>query len=131
MNRLPLELTVGMRTPAIAIAAFVMKRGAASSAEILATFQLSEQTLRRRRPELRQLGIDFVGNGSGSYYVERTLVDQLPSQPTNYLPTPCQTRPLRPVHETRETPKKGVDSGSAAISDGERGRPMPSPLGRF
>jgi hypothetical protein len=71
-----------MRAPALAIAAFVTSRGAASSAEILEHFLIDQSTLRRRRAELRRLGIAFVENGSGSYYALAELVratQQLPS----------------------------------------------------
>lgn len=62
-----------MRAPASVIAVFILERGGASSAELLMMFRLSEQTLRRRRPELRRCGIEFVERGSGSYYVPREL----------------------------------------------------------
>lgn len=63
-----------MRAPATAIASFVVSRGGASSHEILQHFLMDTTTLRRRRPELRQLGIVFVENGSGSYYAPTELV---------------------------------------------------------
>jgi hypothetical protein len=53
----------------MAIAAFVRRRGAAHSGELLDEFLLSESTLRRRRPELERLGVRFVENGRGSLYV--------------------------------------------------------------
>lgn len=69
-----------MRAPAEAIACYVLGRdGAASSAEILEHFDLSEQTLRRRRPLLARLGVVFVENGSGSRYVATELAKQLPA----------------------------------------------------
>jgi hypothetical protein len=72
-----------MRAPALAIASYVRGRdGCASSAEILERFGVGQSTLRRRRPELRRLGIAFVENGSGSFYALAELVrgtQQLPS----------------------------------------------------
>jgi hypothetical protein len=68
-----------VRVPALAIAAFVHERGAAYSAEILDQFVISEQTLRRRRPELRRLGLVFVENGRGSFYATAELTDRLPT----------------------------------------------------
>jgi len=58
-----------VRAPAIAIAYYVAGRdGACSSHEILEHFGMDRTTLRRRRPELRRLGITFVQNGAGGYY---------------------------------------------------------------
>jgi hypothetical protein len=58
-------------------------RGAAYSGEILDEFGISESTLRRRRSELRALGIEFAENGRGSLYFTAELARQLPttSQP--------------------------------------------------
>jgi hypothetical protein len=78
--RIPLSPT---QAPALAIAVFVRKRGAAYSAEILDSFDISESTLRRRRPELHRLGIEFVRRGRGSFYADSSLTRQFP---TNYLP---------------------------------------------
>lgn len=64
--RLP---TLDTRAPALAIALFIRRRGAAYSGELLDEFMLSESTLRRRRPELERLGVRFVENGRGSLYV--------------------------------------------------------------
>jgi hypothetical protein len=74
--RLPLLST---RVPALAIAAFVDKRGAAYSGEILDEFLISHSTLRRRRPELRRLGIHFVERGRGSFYAPAAHVRHLPT----------------------------------------------------
>jgi hypothetical protein len=71
------------RAPALAIAAYVSERGAAYSGEILDRFLMSQSTLRRRRPELRRLGIVFVERGRGSFYVAPELADHLP---TTWLP---------------------------------------------
>ena len=65
------------RVPALAIAAYVSEHGAVYSAEILDRFQLSASTLRRRRPELRRLGLLFVERGRGSFYVAPQLVEFL------------------------------------------------------
>jgi len=73
--RLP---TFETRAPALVIAAVVSARGAAYSGEILDEFQLSESTLRRRRPELA-LGIRFLENGRGSLYAPAELADHLPT----------------------------------------------------
>jgi hypothetical protein len=71
----------GLATPALAIASYVRSRdGAASSAEILERFWISQSTLRRRRPELARLGIVFVENGNRSTYATRELTEQLPSR---------------------------------------------------
>jgi len=53
------------RAHAHAIAAFVQRRGAAYSGELLDEFGISHQTLRRRRPQLARLGVCFVPYGSG------------------------------------------------------------------
>jgi hypothetical protein len=69
-----------MSTPALAIAAFVRARhGAASSQEIREQFNIGYSTLRRRRPELRRLGIVHVEDGNRSFFATRELVDQLPT----------------------------------------------------
>lgn len=75
------------RAPALAIAAFVRERGAAYSGEILDRFLISESSLRRRRPELRRLGLVFVENGRGSFYATaeltrhyRPITSHLPSK---------------------------------------------------
>jgi len=73
-----------MRAPALAIASYVRSRdGAASSAEILERFWISQSTLRRRRPDLARLGIVFVEDGNRSLYATRELIQQLT---TNYHP---------------------------------------------
>jgi biotin operon repressor len=74
--RLPLLST---RVPPLAIATFVNERGAAYSGEILDEFLISESTLRKRRPELRRLGIHFVERGRGSFYAVAGLTSQLPN----------------------------------------------------
>jgi hypothetical protein len=68
--RIPLSPT---KAPALAIAVFVRERGAAYSGEILNHFDLTEQTLRRRRSELGRLGIEFVRRGRGSLYHDSRL----------------------------------------------------------
>src|SRR5215211_5519432 len=65
--RIPLSPT---QAPALAIAVFVRKRGAAYSAEVLNAFDITESTLRRRRPALRKMGIEFVRRDRGSYYTD-------------------------------------------------------------
>ena len=71
----------GLATPALAIASYVRSRdGAASSAEILERFWISQSTLRRRRPELARLGILFVEDGNRSLYATRELAYQLPTK---------------------------------------------------
>jgi hypothetical protein len=60
-------------------AAWVRGRGAASSGEILKHFALSESTLRRRRTELRRLGIVFFEDGNRSLYAMRELAYHVPS----------------------------------------------------
>jgi hypothetical protein len=74
--RIPLSPT---QAPALAIALFVRERGAAYSAEILNAFDISESTLRRRRSQLRWLGIDFVPRGRGSFYSDSRLTGQFPT----------------------------------------------------
>jgi hypothetical protein len=74
--RIPLSPT---QAPALAIAFFVRERGAAYSAEILNAFDISESTLRRRRSQLRCLGIDFVPRGRGSFYSDSRLTGQFPT----------------------------------------------------
>jgi hypothetical protein len=73
------RLSLGGRTPALAIAAFVRESGGAVySSEILDRFFLSETTLRRRRPKLARLGIRFLENGRGSIYAAAELAEHLP-----------------------------------------------------
>jgi hypothetical protein len=67
------------KAPALAIAVLVRERGAAYSGEILNHFDLTEQTLRRRRSELRRLGIEFVRNGRGSVYLDSSLTSHFPA----------------------------------------------------
>jgi hypothetical protein len=75
-----------MRAPSIAIARFVRARdGIATSAEILERYGLSQSSLRRRRPELAQLGIVFIPDGNRSMYATRELVREL----TDQVPTNC------------------------------------------
>jgi len=74
--RIPLSPT---QAPALAIALFVRERGAAYSAEILNAFDISESTLRRRRLQLRWLGIEFVQRGRGSFYSDSSLTRQFPT----------------------------------------------------
>src|SRR5215212_8959311 len=67
-----------------AIAAFVQRRGAAYSGELLDEFGISHQTLRRRRPQLARLGVRFFPNGRGSVYMaEAVLAYHLPTR-TDY-----------------------------------------------
>jgi predicted DNA-binding transcriptional regulator YafY len=73
--RIPLSPT---QAPALAIAVFVRERGAAYSAEILNAFDISESTLRRRRAELRRLGIEFVPRGRESIYYDSGITRHLP-----------------------------------------------------
>ena len=81
------------RAHAHAIAAFVQRRGAAYSGELLDEFGISAQTLRRRRPELARLGVRFLPNGRGSVYMaDAVLVDHLPTKtdderPATHVPT--------------------------------------------
>ena len=42
-------------------------------------FQISPTTLRRRRPELARLGIDFVSDRNRSYYATREAAHRLPT----------------------------------------------------
>jgi|SRR5215203_328640 len=64
-----------------AIAAFVQRRGAAYSGELLDEFGISHQTLRRRRPQLARLGVRFLPNGRGSVYMaEAVLAYHLPTR---------------------------------------------------
>lgn len=74
------------RVPAWTIAVFVNEHGAVYSSEILDRFLISEQTLRRRRPELRRLGIEFVERGRGSFYVAPGFTRRLPA---GSLPEPA------------------------------------------
>jgi hypothetical protein len=69
----------GTRVPALAIAAFVSEHGAVYSTEILDRFLISSSTLRRRRPELRRLGIVYVPNGRGSFYATPGIAGRLPA----------------------------------------------------
>jgi hypothetical protein len=78
--RIPLSPT---QAPALAIAVFVRERGAAYSAEILNGFDISESTLRRRRSELRRLGLEFIPRGRGSFYRDTGVTNHFP---TTYLP---------------------------------------------
>jgi hypothetical protein len=74
----------GLATPALAIASYVRSRdGAASSAEILERFGFGHSTLRRRRPELRRLGIVFLEDGNRSVFATQELANQVP---TKYRP---------------------------------------------
>jgi hypothetical protein len=66
------------RVPAAAIAVWLRRRGAAYSGEILDEFGISQSTLRRRRPELRWYGIEYIENGRGSLYLTAELARQLP-----------------------------------------------------
>jgi hypothetical protein len=63
----------------LAIAVFVRERGAAYSGEILNSFDISESTLRRRRPERLRLGIDFVERGRGSFYCDSRVTRYFPA----------------------------------------------------
>jgi hypothetical protein len=90
-----------MGPPAIAIAKWIERRGAASSSEILAGFRISQSTLRRRRAELRWLGIVFVERGHGSFYATEEVARQIPpSSPasppdTSLLPFVPASSPLQ------------------------------------
>jgi len=74
--RIPLSHT---QAPVLAIALFVRERSAAYSAEILNNFDISESTLRRRRPELRRLGIEFIPRGRGSFYTDPSITRHFPA----------------------------------------------------
>ena len=67
------------RVPALAIAAYVNEQGAVYSSEILDRFSISEQALRRRRPELCRLGLVFISRGRGSVYLSPEFARRLPS----------------------------------------------------
>ena len=85
-----------------AIAAFVQRRGAAYSGELLDEFGISHQTLRRRRPQLARLGVRFFPNGRGSVYMaEAVLAYQLPTR-TDY------ERPAAHVPTAFRHPEKGA-----------------------
>ena len=85
--------------PALAIAAFVERHDAVSSADILLHFDIGESTLRRRRPALRRLGIEFVENGRWSFYARADLLARLPA---TRLPLTDRDAPLRtPPHTQR------------------------------
>ena len=88
--RIPLSPT---KAPALAIAVFVRERGAAYSGEILNHFDLSEPALRRRRPELRSLGIEFIRRGRGSLYHDSSLTGHFP---TTFLPQRTFMREAEP-----------------------------------
>jgi hypothetical protein len=72
------------KAPAAAIAAYVLRRGAAYSGEILDEFDISPSTLRRRRQELRWLGIEFIDRGRGSLYAPAEVAKQLPTTSRPY-----------------------------------------------
>jgi len=85
-----------------AIAAFVQRRGAAYSGELLDEFGISHQTLRRRRPQLARLGVRFFPNGRGSVYMaEAVLAYHLPTR-TDY------ERPAAHVPTAFRHPEKGA-----------------------
>jgi hypothetical protein len=76
-----------MKAPSIAIASYISSRdGAVSSSEILQRFGVGHSTLKRRRPELRRLGIVFVEDGNRSFYATRQLIKDFPPS-TNQVPT--------------------------------------------
>lgn len=87
LTRIGIEPT---RAHALAIAAFVEKHGAVYSSEILDAFDISESSLKRRRPALLRLGLVFVENGRGSFYATAELIRQLPS---DYPPLSTQNDP--------------------------------------
>ncbi len=68
-----------MTVPALAIAEFVADHGPVYSEDLLAHFGLSETSLRRRRPALRRLGIEFVSHGRWSFYATAETLARFPS----------------------------------------------------
>ena len=63
----------------IVAAAFISDQGAAYSSEILQRFGIGESTLRRWRPALRRLDIEFVERGRWSFYARRDLLARYPT----------------------------------------------------
>jgi hypothetical protein len=90
--------------PALAIAAFVERHDAVSSADLLLHFGIGESTLRRRRPALRRLGVEFVENGRWSFYARADLLARLPATrlPLTDRDAPIRTRPHTQRARTRE-----------------------------
>lgn len=128
--------TLVTRVPALAIAHFIRERGAAYSGELLDVFGISQSTLRRRRPQLRLLGIEFVENGRGSLYVLAGLTDRLPTnslpeqgnrtrsaQPKKGYSPPTPSDTLKKAIQTDpDTLKRAEPSRDAPSDDEERGR---------
>jgi hypothetical protein len=98
----------------MAIAAYVCRQGAAYSGEILARFDISPTTLRRRRPELSRLGIVFVDRGGGSFYVTAELAGQLPSS--------CRAQAPETVDELPDHLPATYPQNSGETGDRENGR---------
>jgi hypothetical protein len=96
------------RVPAWVIAVYVNEQGAVYSSEILDRFLISEQTLRRRRPELRRLGIEFVERGRGSFYAAPGFACRLPAAS---LPQRASPESVRSKANDRKSP--GLDPGSS------------------
>src|SRR5205814_4857485 len=80
-ERAPTPLPRGalVTVPALAIAAYVADQGAVYSEELLEHFELSESSLRRRRPALRRLGIEFVRHGRWSFYATAETLARFPT----------------------------------------------------
>ena len=96
------------RVPAWTIAAFVNEHGAVYSSEILDRLLISEQTLRRRRPELRSLAIEFVERGRGSFYTAPGFASRLPAAS---LPQRASPESVRSKANDRKS--LGLDRGSS------------------
>jgi hypothetical protein len=94
---MPRETGYAARAPAVAIADFVRRRGAAYSTEILDAFGIGYSSLRRRRPTLRRLGIVFVENGAGSFYATEELARQLRSTFPSFTDRVCTTSDALPT----------------------------------
>jgi hypothetical protein len=110
------------KAPALAIAVFVRERGAVYSGEILNHFDLTERTLRRRRSELRRLGIEFIPRGRGSLYHVSSLTGEFPST--------CLARSLHSWRGVAGTRGLRGNGSSCLAATGDRRRPDHSPLGR-
>jgi hypothetical protein len=111
-----------LKAPPSEIAAWIREQGGhATPGEIRETFDISEDTLRRRRDELAKLGIAHVGSGKNSRYED--LGD--PDNPATRNPATSRGNPSRGQnpHEQAPRPRDPANPATEPIAGSDLAQP--------
>jgi hypothetical protein len=126
-----------LKAPPADIAAWVRDHdGHATPAEIREQFDISEDTLKRRRDDLATLGIAYIGKGKGSRYEDvgdaPGLCDDTAHNPAIRNPATSRVSPSRGAnpHEQASLPRDGRNPATEPIAGSETAQPSQNTLPR-